>query len=238
MGGWLMERPTFAGVVGPRQTDYPDAPDPVAECATCGDTGWVQTPARLGQRGFGTVRPCKCRPVPGPTFGEFTTKGKDRSVRDALQATREWVVGEGAGILTLSGGVGLGKTHLLKAAYRELCILENPEDARWFSDGKLLDEIHKGFRTGTYETLMGYLGHLPWLLVDDLGVTALSDTTRGAMERIIDQRWQGAIIGRRTLVTTNLAADRFSDRIESRLLDRERARSVHLTGRDHRRWSA
>ena len=173
--------------------------------------------------------------MPGSTFEDFTIRGKPCGIGDGLEATQAWLAKDGAPILILAGGTGVGKTHLARAAYRELCLTGDEHEVRFFTDGGLMDEIYASFGQGSHRGLLREVELLPWMVVDDFGVSALSETMLGVMERIVDLRWQGAERGRRTLITTNLAATRFSTRIQSRLGDLVWSRRVTMTGPDHRR---
>ena len=81
--------------------------------------------------------------------------------------------------------------------------------------------------------ISGFSGALS-LIIDDLGLAALTDTMRGVMDEIINARWRGAG-GLRTMVTLNFKSKDMPPRIASRLGDRSRSLVVQIDAEDMRK---
>lgn len=171
-------------------------------------------------------------PVAERSFETFNPREEFPSVRDALAATQTWVLNEGPGLLSLIGPRGIGKTHLAIAAAQQI----------QRRGGSILYRVEADFVAGLQREMKGrnpddFLGEfleVPWLVLDDMGVTALSDWGKGIMDRLIDVRWQGSG-WLRTLITTNLTAEQMPPRIESRLGDVQLAKMVVIKAPDYRR---
>lgn len=210
-----------------------------AVCIGCRGTEWrrVRGP-RPGEPGFGELYPCPvCHPLPGPTFREFQPYNRD--LNRGLASALAWLDEDAPGILVLAGTVGVGKTHLAWAAYREvkLAVMKRGRegDAIWRTHGDLVQAIHMGFRdTDAMSDLVQGWKSAPYYVVDDLGVAAEGEAVRGMMDQFIDCRWAGVPQGLRTVITTNLAPSDFSPRMASRLRDEAYANVVVINADDYR----
>ena len=220
-----------------RPDDYEPPAEVPVKCERCKDFGFLATPLDLSQRPHVVeelVR-CPCQPpkqISGPTFETFICYPNHPDLQLAFEATQNWVDSKGPGMLVLSGERGVGKSHLARAAFNHLSL--EGRNARWLPDGELVDTIHGAFRHQTVEDWMHEFRDSPWLIIDDLGLSALNDTVKGFFDRIIDLRWQGAGDDKRTMYTTNLAPRDFTPRIASRLADIHRTRAVVIDAPDHR----
>ena len=163
-----------------------------------------------------------------------TFKGRsNQSVRSALKATQQWVneADSTPGMLALAGPPGVGKTHLAAGAYWRLRALGR--SVLYFREETLIAELYRGTKTGVLEEVRAELAGVPWLVVDDLGVNATTDWLQGAIDGIVNVRWENA--GRvGTMVTTNLQANQLPARTASRLRDMSRAVSVQINAEDYR----
>ena len=140
-------------------------------------------------------------PVGVKGFGAFVPRPGHPSIAAAAAAVSEWVVGQKEPMLTLMGAPGTGKTHLAQAAAaaraESLCFYR--------TEGKLFGEAMSRMQTRTTEELLGAVCAAPWLVLDDLGVTAMSDWGRGILDRLVDARYEHAQQRTgHTIITTNI----------------------------------
>tara|TARA_Y100000310_G_scaffold335033_1_gene416106 strand:+ start:3808 stop:4527 length:720 start_codon:yes stop_codon:yes gene_type:complete len=208
-------------------------------CPKCKGAGWVSTRFYTeGRKTHEGIRPCACnapKAISGPTFETFKTNVKYPTLMEAILATQEWCAGNGPPLLILGGSRGVGKTHLARAARRQIAL--EGATTRWMKDGDLIDTIHRAFEDHTVDVWMNELRTVPWLFLDDIGLSPLSDTMRGFYDRIIDARWEGAAEGRRTMFTTNLLPKDFPLRMASRLSDKRLSEAMVIDAPDYRQIS-
>jgi len=131
------------------------------------------------------------------------------------ETIREWLNAEHAGIITLTGGVGLGKTRMLYAVKRaaalrnQECSLETVPD--------LCARLRDWDNSANVVRFLVMRPHNP-LLLDDLGVEKPSEYITQEIGRLISKReeWSAP-----TLITTNLnmmqLSERYGDRTASRI---------------------
>jgi DNA replication protein DnaC len=181
----------------------------------------------------------------GQTFDNFTPAD---GTQQGFDAARKFAANP-KGFLTLGGGTGLGKTHLL-AAIANTLLAPGDGDAGGPDDGpgrlvpvycvapRLIGRFMVGNSGGAYgvrteaQRYFDSLLDAGVLLLDDLG--AERDTSF-AQERIFDLvDWRYAN-RRPTAIATNSSADQLPDRLRSRLLDRHVAVAVGMKGADYRR---
>lgn len=215
----------------------PDAqakPDPEPTCPNCLDTGWVGRDVPVGDPGFGRGAPCACgilerrrvsfilglsdlpedmtfaswkhhRELLRPAFDEAVATAEDE---------KRWRV------LTLVGGFGTGKTHLLAAMTRRLA--ERGVLAKMRYVPLLRQEILDSYQEGHTRDLVDFYARFGVLLLDDLGAGRVTPTesTVEHLETIINARWQS---GPLLVVSTNMddgeTRKRFGPRIADRLFD-------------------
>ena len=161
----------------------------------------------------------------------------NKTLLKARVAVEGWVEGMGSPLLTLVGPTGTGKTHLLLAAVNALA--ERKDAFLYRTEANLVGELHTGIKDGTVENMIWELKEVPWLVLDDMGATALSPWDEGTRERIIDARWQTAGTWRgasRTLISTNLKRTALPHRIASRIGDTQWGTPlIQIAAVDHRR---
>jgi len=156
---------------------------------------------------------------------------------------------EGKGLL-LTGGNGVGKTHLAVAVLRELVVGKGARGQFW-DFHELIREIRSSYDEQTKTTELQVLEPVveaDVLLLDDLGAWRMTDWMLDTLFFIINQRYLGR---RATIITTNFpdvspeeaAGDRSQRRVEylvervgnsvrSRLM--EMCIVIRLAGDDHR----
>jgi DNA replication protein DnaC len=154
--------------------------------------------------------------------------------------------------LVLHGDVGRGKTHLLVAILREL-IFQHGVQVRFIEISRLLSLLKEGYSAGRSDAgLLGELGNVDVLAIDELGKGRLSDWELTIIDEVVSRRYNGMGC---TLATTNYApgdpsdtpvmnlatqtqtrqnlGDRVGERVYSRLL--QLVDFLHVEGRDHRK---
>lgn len=221
-----------------------------ARCALCNDLGWVSSglvPDRLGNYNANAIR-CVCKAeedkarraqfllkMDGLTQREreyrFATikDNYDPGVLTSLKAT----VDARAGLITLMGSFGVGKTTILMCAVNEarsagrLAIYTTVTD--------LLSYLRSTFQPDADDSFDKYWEAL--IRCEVLGLDELDEfnTTPWAMERflrLIDERWRrmDEVL---TLCATNNRPQALPGKIQSRLRD-ARAQMIELKGRDIR----
>jgi len=163
------------------------------------------------------------------TFESFKERSEFPTVQEAFKAAKDFVR-SGPPILTLAGAVGCGKSHLLMAIGWELVargvlVMYRPES-------RLISELKRAMEERSYDTLLGDVMNCPFLLLDDLGVEALTDWTRGVLDAIVDHRWSHRLP---LAVATNLKSSELPPRIADRLADRSRGKVVQISAESYRR---
>ena len=156
-------------------------------------------------------------PDQGKTFENFESRKGFPSVAAALDAVRHWAVGScEEPILTLAGTPGTGKTHLAQAAAvrlagaGETCIYRTEA---WF-----IGESMSRMKARDTEALLDAMCGAPWVVLDDMGVTGLTDWGKGLLDRVVNARYEAAQARTGcTLITTNVAGRDLSPRVLRRL---------------------
>lgn len=217
--------------------------DPPPRCKICGDTGYV------GGRFCDCVRrrasaETSNSPIPAFTFADCDMSvfsGRDRETMDAAYSAMRVFCDKFPHTkninLLLVGSVGTGKTCLASAIANEL-------EARGFSVAFLTAfgfndacrKYHTSFESSRSETLDALLD-ADLLVIDDLGTESiLRNVTLEYLYTVVSERMNAR---RHTLITTNLSpaalADRYGERIASRLFNERVCLSVALTEKDLRR---
>ena len=230
----------------------PDYLDPVCQCPHCGDTGYT---------GTGKKTLCACARAlyaqlmeseggfeDQQTFERFdlsvfpdtpvdaagtTQRQLMAAIRDLCLAYADALPHPPQRTLLLYGGSGLGKTYLLRSIHARarkrgvpaLCVTAN----------QLIRTVRRAMysreqeeRDALYETDL--------LLIDDLGTEPLIESvTVEELFNLINERQTAGLC---TVLSTNLSLrelqTRYTERVISRLLDKQRCRVLHFRGQDIR----
>ena len=233
-------RAIFENVVAPRNTsrrgatlptDTAGSALPLREpCPRCHgvewlerpDREWVRCPCMAVQDNFDSfVRRAKASNLPHPaherTIGNFErVEGTEEAVAAVL------IFGEPSDptrILTLAGGKGTGKSHLLEAAGR--LFLDTGMTVRYELCADLLKRCRAGFHRDAEEGFNtvweGYL-QVDLLVLDDLGgMDSQTPWGVGALASLIDDRWRTE---KYLAVSTNLGMKDVARQMDERVADR------------------
>ena len=232
----------------------PDYLDPVFTCPQCEDTGYT---------GDGKKALCACARALYANLsekeGSFESRQdfahfdlsvfpedkpvdkKGRSQREQMRVFRDYCQSYANALphpdkrtLLFYGGSGLGKTYLLRCIHERarergiasLCVTAN----------QLIRTARKAIFSREQED-MDALFDTELLLIDDLGTEPLiENVTVEELFNIINERQNAGLC---TVISTNLSLEnlqnRYTERVISRLLNRQTCQSLHFEGVDIRR---
>jgi len=155
-------------------------------------------------------------------------RGLDRSVVQRLCSCK-WISDHDN--LTITGKTGLGKTWLACALANKACRLGYTSS--YVRVPRMLQDIYVAHADGSYPKVMNKLAKPDLLILDDLGLSALSDTERRDLLEVIEDR-QGR---RSTIVTSQLKVKHWHEvigepTIADAILDRlvSNAHRIDLSG--------
>lgn len=221
----------------------PDDFDPQPRCSICGDSGYNDGKYCDCVRRRASMDPAGSA-LPRFTFEDCDLalfEGNDRDTMNAAYSAmkifcKKFPKTKNTNIL-LIGNVGTGKTYLASAVANEL-------ETHGFSVAFMTAfgfndacrRYHISFDVSRSDALDALIA-ADLLVIDDLGTESiLRNVTLEYLYTVISERMNA---GRHTLITTNLSpaalADRYGERIVSRLFDGRVCLSVALTGKDLRR---
>lgn len=218
-------------------------------CHRCKDLGWVYTTDNPKHPQFGKAFPCECQTAnfverrrqylikidglrPEDRLHKFENFELTDGNRQAYQIVTD-AVKRRRGMITLTGGWGLGKTELLTCAVNAARNAGIP--AVYATTAHLMDYLRQAYKPGAeldIDERWNLLTSAEVLAVDEL---EKFNTTEWALERfsrLIDERWRamGSLL---TLFATNAKLERLPGDVFSRLQD-GRAQVVTLVGPDMR----
>ena len=216
---------------------------PQYTCPVCSDTGWIGAAERM---------PCVCRlllqaeldPAIGindrETFEQFSAdifptemqKKQTLNAKAWLERYADALPAPEKPNVLLLGMAGLGKSYLGNAiAYRAL---SRGIEARRVTAYALIEDALERIRT--HAPINTAFLNAPLLVIDDLGSEALiPNVSEETLFSLLNER---LIHRRATVIATNLSLDalrdRYGERIFSRLIERDTAQAIQLTGENLR----
>ena len=226
--------------------------DPVFQCALCEDTGYV---------GKGKKQLCACARAlyssllenaedfqDAQTFAQFdlarfpetpvdkdgtTQRQKMARFRDYCLAYADVLPHPERKNLLLYGGSGLGKTFLLRCIHARARERDIP--ALCVTANHLIRTARKAIFSREQEDMDAFY-ETELLLVDDLGTEPMiENVTVEELFNLINERQNAGLC---TVLSTNLSLTdlqkRYTERILSRLLDRQACQVLHFVGKDIR----
>jgi DNA replication protein DnaC len=163
-------------------------------------------------------------------------RGLDRSVLLSLAAC-EWIRKHRNCLIT--GPTGVGKTYIACALAQKAC--RAGFKARYERIGRLLGELVVARHDGTYYAKLGALAQANVLILDDWGVTPLTDDNRRDLLELLDDRYDR----RSTIVTSQVPVEKWHEYVANptladAILDRlvHNAHRLSLSGESMRRVNA
>lgn len=172
------------------------------------------------------------------TFGNFSLrKGEDISKDELGSLERafkacEAFAKEPRGWLVLTGGYGVGKTHLAAAIANYRAGLGFPP--MFVSVPDLLDHLRATFNPNspiTYDRLFEEVRTAPLLILDDLGAQSMTPWVREKLYQLFNYRYNSELP---TVITTSLLIEELDPRIRSRMLDTRKCDIYAITVPDYR----
>jgi DNA replication protein DnaC len=158
-------------------------------------------------------------------------RGEAGNLPRAKADVMEWAKQPG-GWLTLTGGTGVGKTHLAAAAANDrlavgdsVCFAVVPE---------LLDALRGSYRDegeASFEATFAWLKNVDVLVLDDLGAHQATEWANEKLYQLCASRYLRRAL---TLITTNIELESLDPRLASRLLDSQRGTVVIVKAKDYR----
>jgi len=254
-----IQRTTSIGAASPRRsTDAAEKHAPGSErsrhrCWRCKDLGWLVAINRQGlqvtENGLGKLVRCPCKmsedqarrqrylaSIDGLTPEErtlaFETIHVTRANNKAVSVVRE-ALARGAGLITLAGPPGVGKTTLLACAVN--AARSEGRTAVYATMTDILDYLRSAYAPDSrlsFDARWELLTTADVLAIDELDEPAATEWAREKFLRLIDERWR-AIDSRVTVLATNARISQLPEKVLSRLRD-GRAEVVEMHGRDMR----
>lgn len=218
-------------------------------CCLCQDGGRVRVTDNRRDRRFGTTELCECQSSGSIRSREFDAQRSHipLTLRDASLAS--WLPENGSPrlraqsyiaewpserfVLLLSGPPGRGKTHIaagvLRAAWER-----HGKRGRFYLVPELLDRLRRTNdaenRVETSDDVHAEFQRASIVVLDDLGTERSTGYADEQLFRLVDARYREM---RPMVITTNLSAFSFDQRLRSRIADVRHAVVVEIDGERH-----
>ena len=236
---------------GSEDTAFLSLPDseyglrPEADCAVCGDIGWLRVDVPVGHPSFGKAIPCGCQgrgddpsrvarlqrysnmgPLGNLTFQVTSREGKSDEPEDQELFRKGYEIAaayaeDPRGWLVLTGPSGSGKTHLAAAIANT--VLEAGQPAFFVFVPDLLDHLRSAFSPSSdvsFDHLFEQVRNAPFLVLDDLGVHSGTQWAQEKLYQILNFRYSHRMP---TVFTLGVPVEEMEQRWQTRLTDPESA---------------
>lgn len=136
----------------------------------------------------------------------------------------------------IAGPCGTGKSHLAQAIGH--CAVQKGIDVLFFTQAKLLANLHAARATNTYDKRFQTLAKVDLLIIDDFGLKPLKSPQDEDLHDLIDERYEQ----KSTIITSNLDFSEWGQAFPNKLLGaatldrlRHNAYRLILEGESYRR---
>jgi len=244
----------FSSTNEPEPSDFPGIGDP--NCPICHGYGFYTKDVPVGHPDFGKAFPCRCiapklqskrkrrmnalgsmELLERMTFETFHPEGvgltaeRRKTVLAAYNAAKRFAEAP-QGWLLLSGGYGVGKTHLAAAIGNE--VIRRGGEAMFILAPDLLDHLRSTFAPTspeTYDELFARLKNTPLLILDDLGAESATAWAQEKLFQLLNHRYLRRLP---TVISSNRPLSALEARIRSRLIDVDLVEHHRILATDYR----
>ncbi len=164
---------------------------------------------------------------------QHTNRSLDRRLLTQL-AQSTWITRHQN--LAITGPTGVGKTYIACALANAAC--RHGHTALYHRLPRLLQELHVAKSDGRYRTLLHNLARTDLIVIDDWGITALTDGNRRDLLELLDDRFNT----RATIITSQLPVSAWHEYLDDptladAILDRftHNAHQLNLKGESMRK---
>lgn len=225
-------------------------------CPICGGKGFYAKDVAVGHPDFGKALVCTCAApavqqtrqrqmnalgsaemLADMTFAAFRPDGvaltpeRQRTLRAAYDAARTFAASP-HGWLLLSGGFGVGKTHLAAAIAND--VTRRGGEALFVLVPDLLDHLRASFgphSPESYDELFERLKNAALLVLDDLGAESPTPWAQEKLFQLLNHRYLRRLP---TVITTNRPIEAIEPRLRSRLMDMDLVTHMRILAADYR----
>ena len=222
-----------------KEAGYPeDYLDPIYDCPLCKDTGYIDDKRCscftkklidrlylqsnltniLDRENFETFDTTYYSKEPAEGLPKSPYENITGVLHDAKAFVRDFKPGGGNGNILIYGETGLGKTFLSNCIAKE--ILDKGHTVLYLSSNELFERLLGPFLMGkdnSLSELYGLLFDCELLIIDDLGTEFTNDFVRTQFFELINRR---ILLGRSTLISTNLGLKQLSENYTERVMSR------------------
>ncbi len=225
-------------------------------CPICGGKGFFSRDVPVAHPDFGKALTCTCAApalrrarkrqmnalgsaemLSEMSFVAFRPDGvalpaeRQRTLRAAYDAALAFAH-HPHGWLLLSGGFGVGKTHLAAAIANE--VTGRGDEALFVLVPDLLDHLRASFSPSSeesYDDLFERLKNTPLLILDDLGAESPTAWAQEKLFQLFNHRYLRRLP---TVITTNRPIEAIEPRLRSRLMDMDLVVHMRILAADYR----